>query len=62
MRVEVRQARQSREAGKGWEVWVDGRFTGHYGNNRAAWRAADRISGEGISRAEDVTEWINRKD
>ena len=29
--------------------------------HREAWRALDRIAGEPISRAEDVSDWIFRK-
>ena len=53
---------QVKKAGKGWEVWDGTHFVGHFHTNAQAWRAADKHQGEAVSRAQDMSEWISRKE
>lgn len=46
----------------GYELWDGNKFIGQYPNQRLAWRAHDQIANEAKSRAEDVSDWISRKD
>lgn len=48
-------------AGNGWEVWNGPKFIGHFSTNSQAWRAVDVAQNEAKSRAEDVSDWIHRK-
>lgn len=46
----------------GWGVYLGSELiSGPTESNTAAWRLADHLNMEPISRSEDVSEWINSK-
>lgn len=45
-----------------WMVCRDGQVVGTLDTNREAWRLADKLNEEPVSRREQVVDWINSKD